>query len=74
MGRYSRLHRIRQMDPQQDYEEIFRWVTQYEFPWDYLQGVSVAFLRDTAYRASRGYWTAPWNSSAPGRSDTTTPC
>ncbi|MFF8534311.1 oxygenase MpaB family protein [Streptomyces sp. NPDC015532] len=46
MGRYSRLHRIRQMDPQQDYEEIFRWVTQYEFPWDYLQGVSIAFLRD----------------------------
>lgn len=46
MGRYSRLHRIRQMDPHQDYEEIFRWVTQYEFPWDYLQGVSVAFLRD----------------------------
>ncbi|MCT9007368.1 oxygenase MpaB family protein [Streptomyces rhizosphaerihabitans] len=46
MGRYSRLHRIRRMDPHQDYEEIFRWVTQYEFPWDYLQGVSVAFLRD----------------------------
>lgn len=46
MGRYSRLHRIRQLDPQQDYERIFRWLTQYEFPWDYERGVSVAFLRD----------------------------
>ncbi|MFH8470680.1 oxygenase MpaB family protein [Streptomyces sp. NPDC017991] len=46
MGRYSRLHRIEQMDPRQDYEEIFRLITAYEFPWDYLQGVSVAFLRD----------------------------
>ncbi|NBM19633.1 oxygenase MpaB family protein [Streptomyces sp. GC420] len=46
MGRYSRLHRIRQMDPQKDYERIFWWITQYEFPWDYLQGVSIAFLRD----------------------------
>ncbi|GGX76797.1 oxygenase MpaB family protein [Streptomyces fructofermentans] len=46
MGRYSRLHRIQQMDPHKDYEQIFRWVTEYEFPWDYLQGVSVAFLRD----------------------------
>ncbi|MDQ1033839.1 hypothetical protein QFZ75_000255 [Streptomyces sp. V3I8] len=46
MGRYSRLHRIERMDPRQDYEEIFRLITAYEFPWDYLQGVSVAFLRD----------------------------
>ena len=46
MGRYGRLRRIRQMDPRQDYEQIFWWLTQYEFPWDYLQGVSVAFLRD----------------------------
>ncbi|WP_299538105.1 oxygenase MpaB family protein [uncultured Streptomyces sp.] len=46
MGRYSRLHRMERMDPQKDYEQIFRWITQYEFPWDYLQGVSVAFLRD----------------------------
>ncbi|MFD7708532.1 oxygenase MpaB family protein [Streptomyces sp. NPDC059786] len=46
MGRYSRLRRIERLDPRQDYEQIFRWLTQYEFPWDYTQGVSVAFLRD----------------------------
>ncbi|MBQ1088831.1 oxygenase MpaB family protein [Streptomyces sp. B93] len=46
MGRYGRLRRIQQMDPLHDHEQIFRWITQYEFPRDYLNGVSVAFLRD----------------------------
>src|SRR5437763_1987699 len=46
MGRYSRLREIRRMDPERDYEQIFRWITQYEFPWDYAQGISLAFLRD----------------------------
>ncbi|MFK4153601.1 oxygenase MpaB family protein [Streptomyces fungicidicus] len=46
MGRYGRLRRIQQMDPLRDHERIFRWITQYEFPRDYLQGTSVAFLRD----------------------------
>ncbi|MFH9863289.1 oxygenase MpaB family protein [Streptomyces sp. NPDC017202] len=46
MGRYSRLRRIRQMDPQQDFEQIYRWIVHYEFPRDYLHGASIAFLRD----------------------------
>lgn len=46
MGRCRRLTRIRQMDPQRDFEQIYRWITQYEFPRDYLHGTSVAFLRD----------------------------
>jgi hypothetical protein len=46
MGRYSRLRRIRQMDPQRDFERIYRWITHYEFPRDYLHGTSIAFLRD----------------------------
>ncbi|WP_330241666.1 oxygenase MpaB family protein [Streptomyces sp. NBC_00525] len=46
MGRYSRLREIRRMDPSRDYAEILRLISQYEFPWDYRQGVSVAFLRD----------------------------
>ncbi|MFD6531436.1 oxygenase MpaB family protein [Streptomyces sp. NPDC060184] len=46
MGRYSRLRAIRRMDPVRDCAEILRLVSQYEFPWDYRQGVSVAFLRD----------------------------
>ncbi|MEU4658987.1 oxygenase MpaB family protein [Streptomyces sp. NPDC023723] len=46
MGRYSRLRRIERLDPRTDHERIFWLLTQYEFPWDYTQGVSVAFLRD----------------------------
>ncbi|MCX4553796.1 oxygenase MpaB family protein [Streptomyces sp. NBC_01500] len=46
MGRYSRLREIRAMDPARDFEHIHRLISQYEFPWDYAQGVSVAFLRD----------------------------
>ncbi|MEV7721593.1 oxygenase MpaB family protein [Streptomyces sp. NPDC088184] len=46
MGRYSRLHEIRRMDPARDYAKILRLISAYEFPWDYRQGVSVAFLRD----------------------------
>ncbi|MEW2078980.1 oxygenase MpaB family protein [Streptomyces sp. NPDC013433] len=46
MDRYSRLRRIRQMDPQRDFERIYRWITHYEFPRDYLHGTSIAFLRD----------------------------
>ncbi|MGW8377428.1 oxygenase MpaB family protein [Streptomyces sp. ODS28] len=46
MSRYGRMRRIQRMDPERDYEEIFRQITLYEFPWDYQQGVSIAFLRD----------------------------
>lgn len=46
MGRYSRLRRIQQMDPERDFEQIYRWIIQHEFPRDYLHGTSVAFLRD----------------------------
>ncbi|MFK0170511.1 oxygenase MpaB family protein [Streptomyces sp. NPDC090306] len=54
MGRYRRLHQIERLDPERDHERIFWLLTQYEFPWDYLQGVSVAFLRDFAVpRVSR---------------------
>ncbi|MGW0337420.1 oxygenase MpaB family protein [Streptomyces sp. NPDC003011] len=46
MGRFSRLRRIQQMDPQRDFEQIYRWIIHYEFPRDYLHGTSIAFLRD----------------------------
>ncbi|MFI6638277.1 oxygenase MpaB family protein [Streptomyces sp. NPDC050504] len=46
MGRYSRLREIRGMDPARDFEHIHKLITQYEFPWDYQQGINVAFLRD----------------------------
>ncbi len=74
MGRCRRLTRMRQMDPQRDFEQIYRWITQYEFPRDYLHGTSVAFLRDYGVPASPDCSTAPRSSSVPGRSATTTRC
>lgn len=46
MSRYARLREIQRLDPERDHEEIFRLSTRYEFPWDYTQGISLAFLRD----------------------------
>ena len=46
MGRYARLRRIERLDPERDWAEIFRLSTRYEFPWDYNQGIAIAFLRD----------------------------
>jgi hypothetical protein len=44
--RYANLARIRTLDPAVDYDEI-TWITsRLEFPWDYVQGTSIAFLRD----------------------------
>ncbi|HET7532673.1 MAG TPA: oxygenase MpaB family protein [Nocardioidaceae bacterium] len=45
-GRYANLRRIERLDPATDYDEIFSLVTQYEFPWEYVQGTSLAFMRD----------------------------
>jgi hypothetical protein len=44
--RYRNLRRIEALDPATDFDEIFRLVTQYEFPWDYNQGTAIAFMRD----------------------------
>ena len=44
--RYDNLRRIERLDPVADFEEIF-WLTAYhELPWEYVQGTSIAFLRD----------------------------
>lgn len=45
-GRYAHLRRIERLDPATEFDEIFRLVTQYEFPWEYVQGTSIAFMRD----------------------------
>jgi hypothetical protein len=45
-GRLDNLRRIERLDPLVDHDEIFRLTTRYEFPWDYQQGTSIAFLRD----------------------------
>ena len=44
--RFANLRRIERLDPAQDFDEIFRLVTRFEFPWEYVQGTSIAFLRD----------------------------
>ena len=45
-GRYANLHRIRSLDPEVDHDEILRLTARFEFPWDYTQGTSTAFMRD----------------------------
>ena len=45
-ARLAHLRRIESLDPATDYDEIFALVTRFEFPWEYLQGTSIAFLRD----------------------------
>ncbi|MFH8574096.1 oxygenase MpaB family protein [Streptomyces sp. NPDC017993] len=46
--RFDRLRRIQGLDPERDYDEIWRLVATYEFPWDYWQSVSLAFFRTIA--------------------------
>ncbi|WP_328863187.1 oxygenase MpaB family protein [Streptomyces sp. NBC_00306] len=46
--RFDRLRHIQRLDPERDYEEIWRLVTAHEFPWDYWQSVSLAFFRTFA--------------------------
>jgi hypothetical protein len=47
-GRHDNLRRIERLDPAEDFDEIFGLVTRHEFPWEYVQGTSIAFLRDFA--------------------------
>lgn len=44
--RYDNLRRIRLLDPEVDFDEIVRITSRLEFPWDYVQGTAIAFMRD----------------------------
>lgn len=44
--RYADLRRIEQLDPATDYDEIYHLVGWREFPFEFFQGTSVAFMRD----------------------------
>ncbi|MGH3374143.1 MAG: oxygenase MpaB family protein [Actinoallomurus sp.] len=48
MGRYSRLRQIQKLDPERDYQEIFRVSTEYEFPWDMTRALELALFRTYA--------------------------
>jgi hypothetical protein len=45
-GRFDNLDEIRSLDPDVDHDRI-TWITsRLEFPWDYVQGTGIAFMRD----------------------------
>ena len=44
--RYDNLRRIERLDPAVDFDEILGLVAYHEFPWEYVQGTSIAFMRD----------------------------
>ncbi|WFE28387.1 oxygenase MpaB family protein [Solwaraspora sp. WMMD791] len=43
--RYANLRRIRTLDPQRDYLEIYQTMVRHEFPWDSKLGLNLAFNR-----------------------------
>lgn len=45
-GRFDNLRRIESLDPEVDYAEITNIASRLEFPWDFVQGTGIAFLRD----------------------------
>jgi hypothetical protein len=44
--RYDNLRRIQALDPETNFDEIASMTARAEFPWDYVQGTSIAFMRD----------------------------
>jgi ER-bound oxygenase mpaB/B'/Rubber oxygenase, catalytic domain len=48
MARYSRLRQIQKLDPEVDYQEIYRISTEYEFPWDVTRSLELALFRTYA--------------------------
>ncbi len=44
--RFENLEKIRRLDPHTDYDEIAFITSRHEFPWDFVQGTGIAFLRD----------------------------
>jgi hypothetical protein len=44
--RYDNLRRVEQLDPAVDFDELIGLTAYHEFPWEYVQGTSIAFMRD----------------------------
>jgi hypothetical protein len=44
--RDDNLRRIERLDPAVDFDEIIGLTAYHEFPWEYVQGTSIAFMRD----------------------------
>jgi hypothetical protein len=45
-GRFDNLRRIETLDPETDHDEILAITSRWDFPWDFVQGTSIAFMRD----------------------------
>ncbi|WP_263247693.1 oxygenase MpaB family protein [Saccharopolyspora rosea] len=48
MKRFDRLERILALDPERDCETIYRWLAEYEFPWDITKALEFALFRTYA--------------------------
>ncbi|MEV0401405.1 oxygenase MpaB family protein [Actinoallomurus sp. NPDC050550] len=48
MARYTRLRQIQALDPERDYQDIFRISAEYEFPWDLQRSLELALFRTFA--------------------------
>jgi hypothetical protein len=44
--RYDNLRRIERLDPTVDFDDLLNLTAYHEFPWEYVQGTSIAFMRD----------------------------
>ncbi|MCF0091879.1 oxygenase MpaB family protein [Micromonospora sp. MH99] len=57
-GRYDNLTRIRMLDPQRDYLDIYQSMLRREFPWDMKLGLNLAFNRSFSIPAIAAVHTA----------------
>ncbi|MCO6003745.1 DUF2236 domain-containing protein [Actinoallomurus purpureus] len=48
MARYTRLRQIQALDPERDYQDIYRISAEYEFPWDLQRSLELALFRTYA--------------------------
>src|SRR3569623_1119076 len=67
-GRYDNLRRIEKLDPEVEHDEIYRLVAWYEFPWEVVQGTSLAFMRDYGVRTNPVHPALRMATDAPERS------
>ncbi|MEU8423522.1 oxygenase MpaB family protein [Micromonospora sp. NPDC048835] len=56
--RYANLSRIRALDPERDYLDIYQTMLRYEFPWDLKLGLNLAFNRSFSIPAIAAVHTA----------------
>ncbi|WP_460955389.1 oxygenase MpaB family protein [Parasphingorhabdus pacifica] len=48
MKRFARLEQILSLDPDRDYEQIYRMLAEHEFPWDIARALELALFRTYA--------------------------